>query len=103
MDAQSAAKLPFNLKILATDENGIPLPGLPFVAMFNPEGLTIAETIDWKERSVPAKAGDDPAFGSIKARTFSLDITLDGTGVNTNGAKIPVTAQVALFRSVTTI
>jgi hypothetical protein len=35
-------------------------------------------------------------------RSFTLEFTLDGSGVNMEGAKIPVTAQVLLFRAVTT-
>jgi hypothetical protein len=36
MDTQSAIKLPFNLKILPMNRQGIPM-GLPFLAMFNPK------------------------------------------------------------------
>jgi hypothetical protein len=39
MDTQSAAKLPFNFKIISTDKNGIPMLGVPFIAMFNPDSL----------------------------------------------------------------
>ena len=46
--------------------------------------------------------GSDPTFNRTKPRTFTIEFTLDGTGVNTNGVKIPVTAQIALFRLVTT-
>ena len=38
MDTQSLAKLPFNLKIIPTTQEGIPF-GVPFIVMFNPESL----------------------------------------------------------------
>jgi hypothetical protein len=102
MDAQSAAMLPFNLKIISTDDKGIPSLGVPFLAMFNPENIAINETLDWNEAKAVGQAGTDPTFIGIQPRTFTLDLTLDGTGVNTNGVKIPVTAQVMLFRAATT-
>ncbi len=101
MDLQSAAKLPFNFKILPTDENGIP-NGVPFLAMFNPESFAISESVEWDYRNPPGSEGYDPTYVKIQPRTFSIDITLDGTGVNTNGVKIPVAAQVILFRLATT-
>lgn len=101
MDVQSLAKLPFNLKIIPTTREGIPA-GVPFIAMFNPESFSVREHVDWYDKPVPGKAGHDPTFLSVRPRTFTIEFTLDGTGVNTNGVKIPVTAQVALFRGVTT-
>lgn len=101
MDTQSAAKLPFNLKIIPTLDNGIPF-GVPFIAMFNPESFAIHEDVEWDPNTAVSKSGSDPKFKRIKPRTFTMDFMLDGTGVNTNGVKIPVTAQVALFRAVTT-
>jgi nucleoid-associated protein YgaU len=102
MDAQSAAMLPFNLKILQTDSNGIPKLGVPFLAMFNPENIAINEGIVYDHKIPVGQAGVDPPYLRTNARTFTLDLTLDGTGVNTNGVKIPVTAQVLLFRTATT-
>jgi Contractile injection system tube protein len=102
MDIQSAAKLPFNLKIIATDENGIPALGIPFIAMFNPDSFTIHEDVEWNSKTAIAKQGSDPKYVKIKPRSFTIEFMLDGTGVNTNGVKIPVTAQVALFRAATT-
>lgn len=102
MDTQSLAKLPFNLKIISTDENGVPALGVPFLAMFNPESFAITEDLEWDSRAAVSKNGTDPKYVRIKPRTFTIDMTLDGTGVNTNGVKIPVTAQVALFRAATT-
>ncbi|MDF2433053.1 MAG: hypothetical protein JWP44_2684 [Mucilaginibacter sp.] len=102
MDIQSAAMLPFNLKILQTDKNGLPKLAVPFLAMFNPENIAINEVVKWDEKNPAGQAGSDPTFMSIKPRTFTLDLILDGTGVNTNGVKIPVTVQVLLFRAATT-
>jgi len=102
MDTQSAAMLPFNLKILQTDENGIPKLAVPFLAMFNPENIAINENIIYDSNAPTGQAGVDPHFLRTDARTFTIELTLDGTGVNTNGVKIPVTAQVLLFRLATT-
>ncbi len=101
MDTQSAAKLPFNFKILQTDENGVPKLAVPFLAMFNPDNFSIQEQIEWDSTSSEGGSGTDPVFKKVGARTFTIELMLDGTGVNTNGVKIPVTAQVALFRAAT--
>jgi Contractile injection system tube protein len=101
MDAISAIKLPFNFKILPTSEEGIP-NGLPFLAMFNPENFTLTEDVDWNPRCPPGNAGTALEYHGTKARKFNIEITIDGTGVNTNGVKIPVPLQIALFRSATT-
>ena len=101
MDKQSAIKLPFNLKIIPTTKEGIPF-GVPFLAMFNPESFSVKDDVEWTSKCAIAKSGDDPKFVRIRPRVFTMDFVLDGTGVNTNGVKIPVTVQVALFRAVTT-
>lgn len=102
MDTQSLAKLPFNLKIIPVTEMGIPR-GIPFLAMFNPESFSIKENLDYDADCPPGSNGTDPNYKGRKARTFSITFTLDGTGVNANGVKIPVTAQIALFRLSTTL
>jgi len=102
MDTQSAAMLPFNLKIIQTDANGIPSLGVPFLAMFNPENIAISENVLWNKNLSVGQVGTDPTYIGVAPRTFTLELTLDGTGVNTNGVKIPVTAQVVLFRACTT-
>lgn len=101
MDAQSALKLPFNFKIIPVSEHNIP-NNVPFLAMFNPENISIKEDVDWNQDGAKGGAGSEYKFIRTKARTFSVDLTLDGTGVNTNGVKIPVTAQILLFRQATT-
>ena len=101
MDLQSAAKLPFNLKIIPVQESGFPI-GVPFLAMFNPEQIAIKEDVKWEADCPPGSSGSPLKFIGVQPRTFTLELTIDGTGVNTNGVKIPVTAQVALFRAATT-
>lgn len=101
MDTLSAIKLPFNLKIIPTTIDGIPF-GVPFIAMFNPESFAINETVCWNAEAVPAANGTAPVYIKVNPREFTIEFMLDGTGVNNNGIKIPVTAQVALFRGVTT-
>jgi contractile injection system tube protein len=101
MDAISAAKLPFNLKIIPVNSDGIPA-GIPFIAMFNPDSFTIKEDVKWENKCAPGNEGEDPVYKATRARSFTLEFTLDGTGVNTNGVKIPVTLQVLLFRTATT-
>jgi len=95
------AKLPFNLKIIPVNEDGIPA-GIPFLAMFNPESFSIKEDVKWEADCTVGNEGTDPVYKATRARSFTLEFTLDGTGVNTNGVKIPVTAQVLLFRTATT-
>ena len=102
MDAQSGVKIAFNLKMIPVDENGIPELGIPFIAMFNPESFSIKDEIVWCKEPVVGKEGGKPNYKHTKPRVFTLEFVLDGTGVNTNGIKIPVTAQVALFRAATT-
>ena len=101
MDEQSAIKLPFNLKILPVSDKGIP-NGIPFLAMFNPDTIAITEALEWATTVVAGRQGENPNYIRTHGRTFSIEIMLDGTGVNTNGVKIPVTAQVLLFRLATT-
>src|SRR5664279_475746 len=95
------AKLAFNLKIIPLNDKGIPA-GIPFLAMFNPESFFINEDIDWQGSCAPGKQGEKLFYVATKARKFTIEFMLDGTGVNTGGVKIPVTAQVLLFRAATT-
>lgn len=101
MDAQSAVKLPFNLKIIPVNrDTGLP-NGVPFITMFNPNQIGIEERLVWMEDLSPGQQDTDYTYIKTHGRTFSIDILLDGTGVNANGVKIPVTAQVLLFRTAT--
>jgi len=101
MDKQSAIKLGFNLKIIPTTKDGIPF-GVPFIAMFNPDSFAVRESICWNVNAPSGPGRPDPVYLKTQPRKFTIEFTLDGTGVNNNGVKIPVTAQVALFRGVTT-
>lgn len=101
MDAISGAKLPFNLKIIPISTSGFPI-GIPFIAMFNPESFAINEEIDWKAQCPPGSNGSDYLYDKTKPRKFTIEFTIDGTGVNTDGVKIPVTLQISLFRAATT-
>ena len=102
MDAQSLIKLPFNFKLLASDYKGMPVLGIPFLAMFNPDTLAISEDINWRFHDESGTIGASTQYVNTRYRTFSIEIMLDGTGVNSNGVKIPVPVQVLLFRNVTT-
>ncbi|HEX6848781.1 MAG TPA: hypothetical protein VF144_17470 [Chitinophagaceae bacterium] len=102
MDLQSGVKLAANLKLLPADENGKPKLGFAFIAMFNPETIAISEDINWKFHDVSGTQGQSVEWVNTKYRKFNIDIMLDGTGVSTNGIKVPVTAQIALFRKTTT-
>lgn len=102
MDDQSLVKLVFNLKIIPIDSSSSFPIGVPFVAMFNPESFSIKEDLDWSASCAPGDNGSEHEYKKTKPRKFTISFTLDGTGVNTNGVKIPVTAQIALFRATTT-
>lgn len=104
MEIQNFVK-PFNLKIIPTNHDGVPFaaePFIPFVAMFNPESFSVKDEIEWSPQCPPNSSSNDPKFLRVKPRNFTIEFTLDGTGVTNNGVKIPVTAQVALFRAITT-
>lgn len=101
MDMQSAIKAPFNLKIIPVDkDSGLP-NGIPFITMFNPEQIGMEEKLVWMEKTSPGQESSEYTYIKTRGRSFSIEILLDGTGVNTNGAKIPVPAQVLLFRTAT--
>ncbi len=98
--AEFGKKMLLNLKIIPTAKEGYPI-GLPFVTMFNPENFTLAETLSYNCVPNPGGQGESQRYNQVKARTFSVTFTLDGSGVHS--PKIPVVAQVFLFREVTTL
>jgi hypothetical protein len=81
-------------------DTGLP-NGVPFIAMFNPDQIGLEETLVWQENTAPGHESSDYTYIKTHGRTFSINILLDGTGVNTNGVKIPVPAQILLFRAAT--
>lgn len=93
-------KMLLNLKIIPTAREGYPI-GLPFITMFNPDNFTLKEDISYTSTQGIGTASDAKKYKQTKARTFSLVFTLDGTGVN--APKIPVLAQIVLFRQATTL
>jgi hypothetical protein len=95
------AKMAFNLKIIPLNDKGIPA-GLPFLAMFNPDSFFIKEDVKWQQFCAAGNEGGPLIYSATRPRTFTIEFMLDGTGVNTGGVKIPVTAQVLLFRTATT-
>ncbi len=99
MDFASAAA--FNLKIIPINDDTFPI-GIPFIAMFNPENFAIHEDLDWNTDCPAGSSGSDMHYQATKPRKFTLVFTIDGTGVGSNGIKIPVIAQIALFRAATT-
>lgn len=94
------ASLTEKLKIIPLNADGIP-NGLPFITLFNPETLQIQEQLSWTEQHAIGTQGDDPNFDSTKARTFSVEFTIDATG--TAGPPIPVIAHILLFRQATSL
>jgi LysM repeat protein len=73
-----------NLKIIAYDS---PSGGKKrseigeFVVVFNPNTFSIANTIQYKQPKTKGQAGGDPQFEKIPPLQFSVDFTIDGTGV----------------------
>lgn len=100
MDTQTSAKLAYNLKIIPVDEKGVPKLQPPFLAMFNPDQISLEDSIIWKADDTPGREHSETRYIRSGARSFTVELMVDGTGVNTGGAKIPVTTQILLFRSV---
>ena len=88
--------------------------GKPFVVQFNPESLTDTTEIEMAPTE-PAHgdAGQEAKFKAIKAKTFTLDLLLDGTGYSpapppagaldaaAPSSGLSVVAQIELFRATT--
>jgi hypothetical protein len=89
-----------------------PPAGPPFIAQFNPE--TYAETTEIELTPSEPAHGDDGAeakFKSIKPKSYTFDLTFDGTGVAPAapplgaagsldpGTGLSVVAQIELFKS----
>lgn len=104
-DIGDLAKLALNLKIIPLQKIGkAPLmttvpAGLPFIAIINPESFAIKEDVKFCDGVTIGKAGTDPIYIKTNPRSFTIEFLLDGTGAN--GLKIPVVAQVVLFKQAT--
>jgi hypothetical protein len=105
VDKQSMLKMIGNLKIIPVqDDSPLPAPPfVPFLAVFNPDSFAIKEDMDYTADCTPGKEGSSLVFRGVKPREFTMEFILDGTGVNMGGVKIPVTAQVLLFRTTTSL
>lgn len=99
--AEFGKKMLLNLKIIPVmRESPIPV-GLPFITMFNPESFSISETVVYDQPCTNGVQGEGAKFIKSRARSFSLEFVLDGTG--THAPKIPLLVQIALFREATTL
>lgn len=105
----------FNLKIIPVDPNGNFLSsaslspelvmaniakGKPVILQYNPQSFSIKEESDFASQQGQGNEGDEPQYKGLKPREFSVEFTIDSTGV-TSSLKIPVHAHIALFRSLT--
>ncbi len=52
-----------------------------FTVDFNPNSFTVNTKIEYKQPEGKGQAGNDPTFEKIPALEFSLEFTIDGTGV----------------------
>jgi len=52
-----------------------------FTVDFNPNTFTIANKIEFKKEEAKGKTGGDPTFDKIPPLEFTLEFTIDGTGV----------------------
>jgi nucleoid-associated protein YgaU len=53
----------------------------PFIVDFNPNTFTVTTKIDFKNENGKGKTGGDPQFDKIAPLEFSIEFTIDGTGV----------------------
>lgn len=81
--ADGPTKPQANLKIIAygdaksktKDEKG------NFVVDFNPNSFTVSSKVEYKKTEGKGKGGSDPQFEKIPPLEFSIEFTIDGTGV----------------------
>jgi len=52
-----------------------------FMVDFNPNTFTVTTKIDFKNENGKGKTGGDPQFNNIPPLEFSIEFTIDGTGV----------------------
>lgn len=73
-----------NLKIMAYDKPGGNTKQneiKEFYVDFNPSTFTISNKIDYEKNQEKGKEGGDPVFEKVPPLEFSLEFTIDGTGV----------------------
>jgi len=94
-----------NLKIIGLkDPDGLSLDiPLIFVCMFNPDTFTIDHSVRYVNKQPPGNAGNDGTFEAITPKQFSLEFTIDATGVSSDLdiPPVPIPLQVLLFNKVT--
>ena len=97
-----------NLKIIAYDtpEGGRAQNQIgEFVVEFNPNTFVVNNTIEYKKPDTKGQDGGDPQFEKIPPLEFTIEFTIDGTGVLSNGQGPPpkdnVKKQIKHLREVT--
>lgn len=73
-----------NLKIIAFDSPGKgkePNKISEFIVFFNPNSFTINNKVEYKKTEAKGTDGGDPQFDQIPPMEFSIEFTIDGTGV----------------------
>jgi len=73
-----------NLKIIAYDSPGGAKKGNEineFTVVFNPNNFAVNNKIEYKKPKAKGQAGGDPQFEKIPPIEFSVDFTIDGTGI----------------------
>lgn len=119
LETTGALNTAFNLKIIPVSEDGNFLTsaslspeaiasnissltdGKPIILQYNPQSFSVKEDADYASQQAQGKEGDVPQYKGIKPKEFSVEFTIDSTGV-TSPLKIPVNVHVALFRALTT-
>jgi hypothetical protein len=77
-------KLESNLKIVAYNKpkgNAKESEGPSFTVPFNPNTFTVTSKIEFPSAETKGSAGGDPQFGKIPPLEFTIEFTVDGTGV----------------------
>lgn len=98
----SLAPLEGQVTIIPVKETGGPLPtpiGPPYVVMFNPESLSVAEPHRYNVETPPGGSGSVVKYESTGARNFNFEFLIDGTGAS--GDKREVLEEVNKFKLAT--
>jgi hypothetical protein len=90
------------LKIMGTVEPAESLPVKAddtFEVMFNPASYSVNNKINFDTQQAEGSDGSDPKFKNVAPESFSLEFTLDSTGVSKD--KVSIIDQVTKFKKVT--